>query len=395
MILLLVLGFPVAVIIAWAFELTPQGIKRTEDAAAAAPAERSGGRTWIVVVVAAGVLSGALFFVGRYTAGPRAGAHGAVQKSIAVLPFENLSEDKANAYFADGMQDEIITRLAKIGDLKVISRTSTLPYKTKPEKVSEIARQLAVGHVVEGTVQRIGERVRINVQLIDAATDEHLWAELYDRNVADVFDMQSEVATKIAGSLQAKLSGREQQALAAKPTENMAAYDAYLRGIDLFSRAGQSPDDLRLALNAFEEAVRLDPKFSQAWSLLSGACSATYIQHIDRTPARRERARSAAETATRLAPDSPETLMANAYYRYQVLRDYGGARELFERIRREVPSSSEASAALARIARRQNRWKESMRLYEEAGKLNPRDAHLLMDRAWTFSMVREYDRRSR
>ena len=232
--------------------------------------------------------------------------------------------------------------------------------------------------------------MRINVQLIDAATDEHLWAELYDRNVADVFEMQSEVATKIAGSLQAKLSGREQKAMTAKLTENMAAYDAYLRGLHLFTRAGQNPDDQRRAAEAFAEAVRLDPKFSQAWVLLSGVCSSLYIQHIDRTPAREELARSAAETATRLAPDSPETLMANAYYRYQVLRDYAGARELFERVRREVPSSSEALAALARIARRQSRWKDSIRLYEEAGRLNPRDTQLFMDRAWTFSMVRDF-----
>ena len=345
-------------------------------------------------LVALGAVVGLLlsFYLG--TQRPAARTAAATQppgkRAVAVLPFENLSEDKANAYFADGMQDEIITRLAKVGDLKVISRTSTLPYRTKPEKVSEIGRQLGVGHIVEGSVQRIADRVRINVQLIEAATDEHLWAELYDRNVADVFEMQSEVATKIASSLQAKLSGREQKAIAAKLTENMAAYDAYLRGIDLFSRAGQNADDQRRAAEALTEAVRLDPEFSEAWALLSGVCSALYIQHIDRTPARQELARSAAETATRLAPESPETLTANAYYRYQVLRDYNGARELFERVRREVPSSSDAIAALARIARRQNRWSESLRLYEEAAKLNPRDAHLVMDRAWTFSMVRDY-----
>ena len=311
------------------------------------------------------------------------------EKSIAVLPFENLSEEKANAYFADGMQDEIITRLAMVGDLKVISRTSTLPYRTKPEKLSEIARQLGVAHVVEGTVQRIADRVGINVQLIDAASDEHLWAELYDRNVSDVFAVQSEVATKVASSLQAKLSGREEKAMAEKLTGNMAAYDAYLRGIDFASRPGQTPEDERKAAELFAEAVRLDPRFSEAWARLSGASSSLYIQQIDTTPGRREIARSAAETAARLNPESPVTLLWSAYYRYQVERDYAGARELFEKIRREVPSSSDAVEALARIARRQSRWRDSIRLFEEAAKLNPRDAHLFLDCSWTCSMLRD------
>ncbi len=243
--------------------------------------------------------------------------------------------------------------------------------------------------MVEGTVQRIADRVRINVQLIEAATDEHLWAELYDRNVADVFAVQTEVATKIASSLRAKLTGREEKAMAEKLTDNMAAYDAYLRGIDLDSRPGHASDDRRMAAESFAEAVRLDPRFSEAWARLSRASSELYIGQDDLTPARREIARSAAETAARLNPESPETLLASAYYRYQVERDYAAARELFEKIRREVPSSSEAVDALARIARRQGRWRDSIRLYEEAAKLNPRDAHLFMHRSWTFSMVRD------
>ncbi|MDQ3115163.1 MAG: tetratricopeptide repeat protein [Verrucomicrobiota bacterium] len=384
-VLLLVIGLPIALVLAWAFELTPEGIKRTEDVTLS---QRSG-RGWLWIVLVGALAAGGMLWF-QISTRPQPKSQASTEaKSIAVLPFENLSEDKANAYFADGMQDEIITRLAKVGDLKVISRTSTLPYRTKPEKISEIARQLGVAHVVEGTVQRIADRVRINVQLIEAATDKHLWAELFDRNVTDVFEMQSEVATKIAGSLQAKLSGREQKAMAEKLTDNMAAYDAYLRGIDFHSRPGQAPDDQRRAAESFAEAVRLDPRFSEAWARLSGASSGLYIQQIDLTPARREIARSAAETAARLNPESPETLLASAYYQYQVERDYAGARELFEKIRREVPSSSEAVEALARIARRQGRWRESIRLYEEAAKLNPRDAHLFMDRSWTFSMVRD------
>lgn len=392
-VLLLALGFPIALVLAWAFELTPQGIQLTTGAAGE-PRPKSRmrrGLFWTLVAVGAGV--GVLLsfhFVRQRSATPVAKAGQlSGKRAVAVLPFENLSEDKANAYFADGMQDEIITRLAKIGDLKVISRTSTLPYKTKPEKISEIARQLGVEHVVEGSVQRVADRVRINVQLIDAATDDHLWAELYDRNVADVFEVQSEVATKIASSLQAKLTGREEKAMTEKLTDNMAAYDAYLRGIDFFSRPGQTPEDQRMAAESFAAAVRLDPRFLAAWARLSRASSALFIQHMDTTPARREIARSAAERAARLEPDSPETLLASAYYRYQVARAYEGARELFEKIRREVPNSSEALAALARIARRQNRWRDSIRLFEEASKLSPRDAHLFMDRSWTFSMVRD------
>ena len=312
------------------------------------------------------------------------------ERSLAVLPFENLSEDKANAYFADGMQDEIITRLAKIGELKVISRSSTERYRSKAENVAEIARQLGVAHLVEGSVQKVGDRVRINVQLIAAQNDEHLWAEIYDRNLTDIFAVQSELATRIAESLRATLSGAERKAVAEKPTSNLAAYDAYLRGIDLSSRPGQTEENERKAADAYVEAVRLDPQFAQAWAALSRANASLYFLQFDTSAARKEAARSAVETATRLNPSSPETLLANAYYRYHVERDYEGARLLFEKIQREMPSNSEVLAALARIARRQSRWDDSVRLYEQAAQLNPRDLGLFMDRAWTFSMLRQY-----
>ena len=386
-------GFPVALIIAWAFELTPEGLKRTESAEA--PDKPSGGRVWIYVVLAAGLLSIGLFLLGRSTPsrtadGGRPGGPSLPGKSIAVLPFENRSEDKANAYFADGIQDEILTRLAKIGDLKVISRTSTQRYKSSPADLPEIAKQLGVEHVLEGSVQKAGDQVRVTVQLIRGLTDSHVWAETYDRKLTDIFAAESEIAEAIARSLQARLTPREQRAVAAKPTENPAAYEAYLRGIDFAARPGQNPADERKAAEAFEEAVRLDPKFAEAWARLAQTSSSLYFLNFDATPARQENARKAAEKATELAPASPETMLANAYYRYHVQRDYEGARELFEKIRRELPSSSQAVEALARIARRQSRWKDSIRLFEEAEKLNPRDAHLFLDHAWTFSMIRNY-----
>src|SRR5437763_3080168 len=230
--LLLVIGFTIAFILGWAFELTPEGIKRTEDLDQT-PQQQSKNRAWIYVVIIAGAISIGLFFLGRYTASFRAGAQRteAFEKSIAVLPFENLSDDKANAYFATGIQDEIMTRLAKIADLKVISRISTLQYQSRPANLSQIAKQLGIAHVLEGSVQKVGEQVRVNVQLIRADDDSHLWAETYDRKLTDIFGVESDVAKSIAQSLQAKLSGREEQAFAAQPTDNPHAYDAYLRGL--------------------------------------------------------------------------------------------------------------------------------------------------------------------
>lgn len=388
-IMLLALGFPIALVLAWAFELTPEGIKRADTAEASPPRRRS--RAWIFVILASVALSLGLFFLGRYTSPqPTSVATPTLEKSIAVLPFENLSESKENAYFVDGMQDEVITRLAKIGDLRVISRSSTQRYKTRPANLVEIARELGVAHLVEGTVQRVGDRVRINVQLIRAANESHLWAEIYDRNLTDIFAVQTELATAIAQSLQATLSRAERKAVTEKPTNNLAAYDAYLRGIDFDSRPGQTEENQRKAADAYAEAVRLDPAFALAWAALAEVHASLFFLNYDPTPARREAARLAVEKATQLSASSVETLLANAYYRYHVERDYEGARLLFEKIQRQAPNNSEAVTALARIARRQSRWTESVHLYEEASRLNPRDAYLLMDRAWTFSMLRQF-----
>jgi TolB-like protein len=264
---LVVIGFPIALVIAWAFEATSEGIKRTE-VADAMPVSAATGRkkhAWIYVVVIAAAASAALFFVGRYTAGNKTSwsPNEISNKSIAVLPFENRSEDKANAYFADGIQDEILTRLSKIADLKVISRTSTQHYKSVPENLPEIARQLGVAHILEGSVQKSGDAVRVNVQLIKAANDSHLWADTFDRKLTDIFSVESEVAKAIAEQLRAKLSGQEEQVIAAKPTDNVEAYDAYLRGL-AYSLKPLLPANLLAAQKYLREAVRLDPKFAVA-----------------------------------------------------------------------------------------------------------------------------------
>ena len=282
-VLLIIIGFPIALVIAWAFELTPEGLKRTE-VADAVPAQRSRSRAWIYVVLIAGALSAGLFFLGRFTASTKQSVLAEVSsKSIAVLPFDNLSRDPDNAYFASGIQDEIITRLAKIADLKVISRTSTQQYQSKPGNLSEIAKQLGVANILEGSVQKAADQVRVNVQLIQVASDSHLWADTYDRKLVDIFAVESEMAKAIADALQAKLTGGEQQALAAKPTNNSEAYDAYLRGLALEVRAS-SPTDSEKVVGFYERSVKLDQTFALAWARLSRANSQVYFGGLDRLP---------------------------------------------------------------------------------------------------------------
>src|SRR5438093_8540629 len=240
-VLLVILGFPIALIITWAFELTPEGLKRTE-VAGELPKKSVRNRAWIYVVVIAGAVSVSLFFFGRYTAiSKQSGSAELPAKSIAVLPFENLSGNPENAYFTDGIQEEILMRLAKIADLKVVSRTSTVRYKKSPENLREIATQLGVTNVLEGSVQHTADRVHVNVQLIKAASDAHLWAEAYDRKLTDIFAVESEIAKTIADSLQAKLTGSERNAIAAQPTQNTEAYQLYLKGRFFWNkRTGQN-----------------------------------------------------------------------------------------------------------------------------------------------------------
>ena len=317
----------------------------------------------------------------------------APDKSIAVLPFENLSEDKANAYFADGIQDEILTRLSKIADLKVISRTSTRQYQSKPGNLAEIAKQLGVANILEGRVQKVANQVRVNVQLINAQTDSHLWAETYDRKLTDIFGVESEIAKAVATSLQATLSGREEQALAVQPTNNPEAYDAYLRGLVFEARysSSYSPDLMREATAFYERAVQLDPNFALAWARLSRANGRIYYTCDDTTCiARREAAKRALENAQKLERNSPETLLALGYYQYRVLRDYGPAKATFERVSKMLPGSSEVPYALAVVTRRKGQWDQSVAYWERALALDPRNMELLMPAAETYDILRQF-----
>src|SRR3989441_5755762 len=309
----------------------------------------------------------------------------APEKSIAVLPFENRSDDKANAYFAEGIQEEILTRLAKIADLKVISRTSTQHYKSTPENLPEIARQLGVAHVLEGSVQKSGDAVRVNVQLINAATDSHVWADTFDRKLTDIFSVESDVAKAVADQLRAKLSGHEEQEIAAKPTDNPEAYDAYLRGLAYTLKTADTTTNALGAQKYLREAVRLDPKFALGWALLSYVDAASYRnQALQPTVALREEARQAAETALTLQPNLGEALHAKGYYHYACLKDYDTAVRYFEQARQLLPNSSRILESLAYLERRRGQWDRSESYFNEAERLDPRNLHLLTQHAVTY-----------
>ena len=314
-----------------------------------------------------------------------------MERSIAVLPFENLSNEKENAYFAEGIQDEILTRLSKIADLKVISRTSTQHYASAPENLREIARQLGVAHILEGSVQKSADAVRVNVQLIKAANDSHLWSDTFDRKLTDIFSVESEVAKKIADQLRAKLSGQEKEIIAEKPTDNPQAYDAYLRGLAYTLKTGFTPATSLGAQKSLKEAVRLDPKFPLAWALLSYVDSSGYLtQSLQPTVALREEARQAAETALTLQPNLGEAVLAKGFYHYACLKDYGTAVKYLEHAYELLPNNSRIPQALAYVERRRGNWNKSEVSFNEAEKLDPRNVNLLSQHARSYVCLRRF-----
>jgi serine/threonine protein kinase/Tfp pilus assembly protein PilF len=310
---------------------------------------------------------------------------------IAVLPFENLSPDPSNAYFANGIQEEILTRLASIADLKVISRTSTQRYQSKPRNLAEIAKQLGVANIVEGSVQKAADQVRVSVQLINAQSDSHLWADTYDRKLTDIFSVESEVAKAIADQLRAKLTGQEEQVIAAKPTDNPEAYDAYLRGLAYDLKPELTPDEFLAQQKFYREAVRLDPKFALAWAALSNVDSAGYLQRgLQPTVALREEARQAAETALTLQPNLGEAILAKGLYYYSCLKDYDTAVRYFEQARQFLPNRREIPELLGYVARRRGQWDRNEFYFNEAERLDPLNLHLLTEHANSYVALRRF-----
>ena len=363
-------------------------------AAQASGAQRT--RVFLAAAALTLILGASAFFVSRSlrthpaTAGS-ASSPAPPEKSIAVLPFENRSEEKENAYFADGIQDEILTRLSKIADLKVISRTSTQHYKSAPGNLPEVARQLGVAHILEGTVQKRGDTVRVNVQLIKAANESHLWAETFDRKLTDIFSVESEVAKTIAEQLRAHLTGQEEQVITAKPTDNTEAYDAYLRGLAYTLRGAITPANALEAQKYLREAVRLDPKFALAWALLSNVEARGYVaQALQPTVALREEARQAAETALTLQPNLGEGVLAKGYYHYGCLKDYDTAVRYFEQARQLMPNSSRIAESLAYVTRRRGQWDQSEAYFNEAERLDPRNVNLFAQHALSYAMLRRF-----
>jgi TolB-like protein/class 3 adenylate cyclase/Tfp pilus assembly protein PilF len=346
----------------------------------------------IALVLSALALASSFFILFRRGALSRT-SNGAIipEKSIAVLPFENRSEEKANAYLTDGIQDEILTRLAKISDLKVISRTSTQHYKSAPENLPEIARQLGVAHILEGAVQKSGDSVRVNVQLIKAATDAHIWADTFDRKLIDILAVESDVAKAIADQLRVRLTGREEQIITARPTDNPAAYDAYLRGLSSMLKAVNNPENALSAQKFFREAVQLDPKFAASWALLSYVDARGYISlYLQPTISLREEARQAAETALTLQPNLGEAVLAKGQYHYACEKDYDTAVRYFEEARQLVPNSSQVPESLAYVARRKGQWDRSDAYFNEAARLDPRNVSLLTQHGLLYIAVRRF-----
>jgi TolB-like protein/cytochrome c-type biogenesis protein CcmH/NrfG len=389
-IVLVGIGFPIALVIAWAFELTPEGIKRTEDVDLAATARQPRKHVWIFVVIVAAAFSIGLFFIGRYTGRNTASTSELSAKSIAVLPFDNLSRDPDNAFFAEGVQDEILTRLAKVADLKVIARSSTQRFKSAPENLPDIAKQLGALNILEGSVQKVNDQVRVNVQLINALTNAHLWAEIYDRKLSDIFAVQSDIAKTVADTLRAKLTGSEKQMMASQPTTDTAAYELYHKGRSLWER--RSGDNIPKAIAFYEQAIARDPNYALAYADLAKA----YILLPFYTGADRrnvsQKAKDAALKALRLDPNLAEAHAALGKVLFFSEIDLVGATREYQRAVELKPNDATAhhwlgNDALAALGRFDEAIAESKRAVE----LDPLSPVINADLGATFSYAHRYD----
>jgi len=392
-----ILGFPVALILAWAFDLTPEGLKRSDEVPQTQAIAPKAGKKWTAIIVAAAVLAASLLafqFVrtrrSLTTELPKQTASTALQdKSVAVLPFENLSSDKENAFFAQGIQDEIITTLSRISGLRVISRTSTAHYNSAPENLAEIAQQLHVSHVLEGSVQKAGDQVHINVQLIQAETDAHLWAQSYDRRLNDIFSVEGEVAKSIADSLRTTLSPQEKARVEAKPTDNPDAYVVYLRARDYQTRPDNLLQDFRSAINLYEQAIGLDPKFALAHARLSASTSNLYHFYEPIEPWK-QKAQAEAVESLRLQPNLGEGHLALGLYHYYMESDYDAALRELGLAGNALPNDGDVGLYTAAIERRRGHWTEALTAYLRAEAIDPRNSVMLYDASQTFFGLRDW-----
>jgi TolB-like protein/Flp pilus assembly protein TadD len=387
------LGFPVALVFAWAFELTPEGLKRTEDVDLSKSITRTTGRKLDSLIIGVLLLVIAVLIFQRLHPHVSATSSTASEKSLAVLPFENLSRDPENEFFTNGVQDEILSHLSKVADLRVISRTSVMQYKAGAQRnLREIALQLGVAHVVEGSVQRAANKVRVIAQLIDARNDVHQWAQTYDRDLADVFAIQSEIAKSIAEQLQAKLSPAEKNAIEQRPTTDVAAFELYSRAKDLILNTGFSAlaaQNLRSGIDLLNQALARDPSFFAAQCQLAFAHDSLYGLR-DHTPEQRALAEAAVDAAFRLRPDAGDAHLARAQHLYSAYRDYGGALAELEIARRTLPNDPRIFQLTANIMRRQGKHDEGLRNYQRAVEVDPRNFYTLQQLALSYTVLRRY-----